>query len=152
MDLNEILDGMAAENCADSCGAPSFNSTANCGNSYDNCGQPIGVSGYNNYNYAGNNNCCGGFGNNNCGFGCGGGFYTLFWLLLLCGGGFGGGGFGGYGGGCGCCCHDDCCCGNGYGNGCAPLIWIIVLATLCGGNRFGFGNNCGNNFVGNCGC
>lgn len=143
MDLNEILDGMASENCANSCGGPGYNNATNCGNSYDSCGQPVGVAGCNNYNY-GNNNCCGGFSG-------------IIWLLLLCCGGFGyGGGYGGCGGGC--CCHDDCCCGSGYGgyggfgNGCGPLIWIIVLATLCGGNGFGCGNNCGNNFLGNCGC
>ncbi|MGG5461951.1 hypothetical protein [Clostridium sp. B9] len=146
MDLNEILDGMAGENCANSCGGPAFNN--NCGNPYDNCG-PSGVAGYN--NFAGNNNCCGGFNNNCGGFGCGGGFASIFWLLLLCGGGCGFGGFGG--GRCGCC-QDDCCGGGygGFGNGCAPLIWIIVLATLCGGCGFGCGNNNGNNFLGNCGC
>lgn len=41
--------------------------------------------------------------------------------------------------------------GNG-GFGCNAIIWIIILATLCGG----FGNNGGNNncngFLGNCGC
>ncbi len=160
MDLNEILEGMSNDNCGNS----GYCNTSGCGNSFDNCGQSVG--GVNNFNGFGNNSCsgfgnnCGGFGNNcggfgnNCGFGFGGGIWTLIWLFLLCGGGFGGnGGFGGCGNRCCCCCEDECCCGCGNGGfGCNAIIWIIILATLCGG----FGNNCGNNncngLLGNCGC